>query len=472
MTPLLAALPILTAVIALALRVPAPRAAAAALAVAGTLAATAFPLTGAEALATATRSAPTLVEVLAVLLGGVALSDALGRAGAQARIAAWIERACAGDPARSTLLMVFGVIPFAESLTGFGMGAVVAVPLLLHLGFSATKAVTLGLLGLFLTTWGALAPGTIIAADLGRVDLHDLGVATALAALVGIVVAGVTALWVRGGALRAVDLFELALTGTALAGALVAANVLLGPALGGTLGGLAAVVVSLARFRLSEGVSLSLDAATRAALVPYAVVVGGVLVSTAIIRGFALSGGVEVLGRGSVWLFVGAVTVMVASRFDQEQLRATAASSFQRWRPVGLATGGFLIVGQLLTASGMSAALASGVARWGDGYLLAAPFVAGLGGFVTGSNAAANAMFAGAQGQVADALGTSRLNLVALQNFACGVATIAAPTRVALAEAVASAEGPSVDLGWVYRVLLSAVTVILAFLAAGAFLLR
>ena len=120
----------------------------------------------------------------------------------------------------------------------------------------------------------------------------------------------------------------------------------------------------------------------------------------------------------------------------------------------------------------MSAALASGVARWGDGYLLAAPFVAGLGGFVTGSNAAANAMFAGAQGQVADALGTSRLNLVALQNFACGVATIAAPTRVALAEAVASAEGPSVDLGWVYRVLLSAVTVILAFLAAGAFLLR
>ena len=73
------------------------------------------------------------------------------------------------------------------------------------------------------------------------------------------------------------------------------------------------------------------------------------------------------------------------------------------------------LLGVLMAASGMAASLAHALAQTGPWYLVVAPWVAGLGGFVTGSNSGANAMLAATQAEIARALGVGLLPFMAVQ---------------------------------------------------------
>lgn len=55
------------------------------------------------------------------------------RAGAGDRLASWVLTVT-GDEGRRVLLVVLGLTPFVESVTGFGVGAIVAYPLLCRTG--------------------------------------------------------------------------------------------------------------------------------------------------------------------------------------------------------------------------------------------------------------------------------------------------------------------------------------------------
>src|SRR5699024_4117862 len=71
----------------------------------------------------------TLIKVLAIIGGGVLLSGVMDRTGAQRRLAGWLS---AGGPGvASALLMAHGVVPFLETVTGFGVSVLIGLPLLL-----------------------------------------------------------------------------------------------------------------------------------------------------------------------------------------------------------------------------------------------------------------------------------------------------------------------------------------------------
>lgn len=404
---------------------------------------------------------PTLLEVVAILLGGVLLSQLLTTVGAQGRIAGWIGRVNAGSPDRAALLMVLGVTPFAESVTGFGMGAVVATPLLLRLGFGPTKSIILALLGLFLTTWGALAPGTLVAAALGGVDVHELAVRSGMLALWPILVAAVATLMiVNGPRLSPVLVGEAIVLALLQWAALAAANLVIGPALAGAIAGLVATLLMLGRLRLS-GTSLSMDRETARSLLPYGILVVGLLGCTLAVRGFGLTGPLTLLTHGSVWLAITCLSTGLLFGLPAGQALPSLIRAVRSWWRVALATGAFLAFGALFTAAGMSSTLAAALAGLGDGYLLLAPVLAGLSGFVAGSNAGANAMFSASQAQTAAAVGASTLQVVAVQNLTSGVLTIAAPSRVALAITMS----PEAKPGPAYRWLLGVGAVVVAGMA-------
>ena len=116
---LLAALPPAVALVLLLGRVPPARASVAALAAGAAAAALAFPVPWSE-LADAQRDAlVTAAEVAAIVLGGLLLAELMTRLGAQERLGHWVG-AVSADPARRVLLVVLGVTPFAESVTGSG----------------------------------------------------------------------------------------------------------------------------------------------------------------------------------------------------------------------------------------------------------------------------------------------------------------------------------------------------------------
>jgi lactate permease len=100
----------------------------------------------------------------------------------------------------------------------------------------------------------------------------------------------------------------------------------------------------------------------------------------------------------------------------------------------------------------MASALAAAGAGLGRGYLALAPWIGGLGGFLTGSNAGANAMFAAPQAEAARALDYPRLTLLAAQNVSASLLTMASAPRVALVLALL---GPEAEGGVLRPVLLA-----------------
>jgi hypothetical protein len=88
-----------------------------------------------------------LVEVLAIIAGGILLSRVMDRTGAQKKLARWLSDG-GGPTVLSALLMVHGVVPFMETVTGFGVSVIIGLPLLLSLGFTPLRAASLSLVAL------------------------------------------------------------------------------------------------------------------------------------------------------------------------------------------------------------------------------------------------------------------------------------------------------------------------------------
>ncbi|MEV0374577.1 L-lactate permease [Streptomyces sp. NPDC050636] len=445
MNAALAAVPILVTLGLLAARVKALYAGSAALVAAAVVAFLAFPTAPAVLGHAGAHMLPTMAELAAILFGGILLSELMARTGAQQRLGEWISGAC-GTPTRALLLIMLGVTPFAESLTGFGIGVVVAIPLLRQLGLAPVKAAIVGLLGLVTVPWGSLAPGSLVAAQLGGVDFQHLGVVSALLSAPVFAICATGALTVTFGLRRA--LADLLLAVGTLWVTVWAVNVFIGPPLAGVLGALAVIMVLLVTARLREPASAADRAKAQSAgraLAPYGFLVAGLLVSRAALDAVGIEEGWwAVLAGPGGWLLVtcaltpwllGEETTVLAPA-----LRATVA----RWWQVALTTAVFVALGTLLTATGMSDALAHAAAALGPAYLLLAPWIGAAGGFLAGSNTGANAMFAASQAGTAHALGYPAVQLVGVQNVSAALASGAAVARIVLAAQLAQdAPGPT-----------------------------
>lgn len=385
---------------------------------------------------------PVAIEVLLIILGGILLFELLTSARLIPPLARWVAT-ISGSPARRILLIVLGVVPFAESATGFGVGVVIAVPLLLRMGFAPAKAATIGLLGLVAVPWGALAPGTLVAAQLTGVPFRALGVTTAALSLPVFIVAAGGALLIGLGRLPALgEAVELIVVALSLWVGVVVVNWMLGTPLAGLLGSLAGIGALLLIVRVQERHLCFPPPDVLRSLAPYALLlvalfVAQVGVSVAAALGAPVAGGAGggiayAVRSPALWLLV---TCAVLGSRSETRGRAAAAIALRRWIPVALTTAAFLALGSLMTVTGMATSLALGmVAHLHRGYLALAPWVGGISGYITGSNTGGNAMLAAAQANAARQLGYPAIGLVAIQTLSASLLTMASAPRVALAE--------------------------------------
>jgi lactate permease len=118
-------------------------------------------------------------------------------------------------------------------------------------------------------------------------------------------------------------------------------------------------------------------------------------------------------------------------------LRVPLATTARQWLRATAALVAFVTLSELMLRSGMTERLALATAGlFGSGYLLAAAWLGGLSGFLTGSNAAGAAMLLPFQLRIAEQLGISPLLIAALQNAAAAAGSLASPQRVVLAATV------------------------------------
>lgn len=412
----------------------------------------------------------TLIKVLAIIGGGVLLSGVMDRTGAQRTLANWLS---AGGPTiPAALLMAHGVVPFLETVTGFGVSVLIGLPLLLSVGFTPYRAALLTLLGLMIGPWGSMGPGTLIAADAAGASLTDMGLVSGWINIIPFVVSGIAVSVIAGNGYTTTTLSrsqKIGWAGIATASGLILwvftmlANLLLGTPVAGAVSTMIMSVIWLLYIRRGN-----LTPGPGRSLVPYLILMFGTIAGQIIYRTVDLGALGEVLASPALWSTTGALASLTFLPISAEDQRALPKATLVMWWGVAIPTALYVLLGVMIAGGGLADVIAGSLADLGAVYLFLMPFVAGLSGYITASGTGANAMFGATQVAAAQGLGVSPLWAMGLQNSAAGWAIIAGPARIELAYRMAYAyqrddtPGPLVSRGALVNVLLPIVLLSLA----------
>ena len=382
-------------------------------------------------------------RVLYVLFGGLLLFNLLSAGGAIGRVSEFLGRL---EPEKEALalVVVVGASPFFESVTGFGVAVVISAPILLAAGFSPLKAAVLASWGQCAVPWGALGVGTVIGADLSGMGFGALSDASALLNLPLFPIYGVAAVALAGGwnGVRRRGGEALFLGAVAGLGTLLT-SVYLIPELSGAIGGLCATTTFLAiRWRRV----FSLNAPLKAIL-PYGFLLALLAVANGPgpIRGLMENLGPVFAGPGLSLLLSGAFAAVLLG-LSSGSVSSAVRDTVGQWLPTAGAVLTFVLAGQVVATSGAASVLASAAIAFGGLYPAAAPVVGFLGGALTGSNAASNALFMPLQIEAARTLGVSESLVAAIQNVAGSHASMLAPQRAILAATATGLIGREGDI--------------------------
>lgn len=400
-------------------------------------------------------SLTTLLQVLAIIGGGVTLARVMDRTGAQKQLADWL--AAGGASLGSALMMANGVVPFMESVTGFGVSIIIGLPLTLAFGFNAYRAALITLMGIVIGPWGSMGPGTLLGADLAGQPLTEFGLATAVVNFPAVMISGVVTAFiaarhvrVRGAKLLGYLVIG-AISGLALGVLVLVSNLLLGTPVAGAVA--AAIVTIIWLVVVRKGALLP---GPGGSIVPYAVLVVGTIAGQVITAGFEDSWWTEVVASPAVYAFAGVCVALLQYRQPAPGL---ARDSFKLWLNTGVPTALYILFGVVMQGGHIAETLAQSLAQLGSGYLFLMPVVGALGGYMTASGTGTNAMFGPTQVAVGAQLDVHPQWSMALNNAAGCWGTIASPARIELAYQLSRGASMHDDGPTVTRARLLAVTV-------------
>ncbi|WP_242549552.1 L-lactate permease [Alicyclobacillus mali (ex Roth et al. 2021)] len=400
------------------------------------------------------RGALESIPVAEVLLFGLLFYHVLLDAGSFETI----QRLLLGritSPGRQTLLVVSAVGPFFEATTGFGLGIVLSAALLSAMQWLPRRRIAqISLLTQSQVPWGAFAAGTWINSTLSGVPLRTLAFCSAALSIPLLLLYGAIALYLcvgrSGFRQHATDLWVACLVEAAC---LIGFNDILPPTIAGAVSSAATTLILRLAWNKSTpigpgGSERGQVAEWRAwarSMTPYALVFFTCFTTS------AMPSVTKMLNRWTTWtlpsydislsvvenpgmaLLLGCFACWLLFRVPAKRLRHIADRWLRQAYGVIGSTVCFFILAALMRDTGMTRVIADGVAGAGRTYIACVPFLGGLGGYLTGSNSAANAMFASFQAQAARAIGLPVALAASIQNVAASSATMASPSRVTMA---------------------------------------
>ena len=395
----------------------------------------------------------TTATVAYVLLGGVTLYWVLRAGGALERLGKAAADAIP-NPAQRVLVLVLGVSVFFESATGFGVGIIVTVPLLIALGYPPARAALIALLGQCAVPWGALAIGTVLGADLSGLPAGETAMTAVWLSLPFILLCAFATLRFAGESLTSVSNILSAIAYSALlAATLWASSAWISVELAGCIAGLAVTLVGLVLARIRSKARTDGNGLLAAALplfvlmatlsLPRLVPAVGAFTSSLLrIDVPAYDFTLSIIHHPGFWMLLAALAGILCLRIPAPEVRQLVPQALKQWSIASLSVAGFICFGHVMLHAGMTDRLAETVAAGaGAAYLFAVPAVGGLGGFLTASNAGSNALFMAFQSTVAGRLALDPIVVAAAQNAAGANITLASPGRIVLAASVSGLAG-------------------------------
>ncbi|MBO9128612.1 L-lactate permease [Bacillus sp. 165] len=391
-----------------------------------------------------------------VLFFGIFLFHLMNKMGVIQSIAAFISQTT-HDRLLQTFLLCFGLCPLIESASGFGIGFMVTAPIFLSIGYPPLQAALLSFIGLLASAWGALATGTIIGSHLIHMSLTALGTGTAILSIPIFLYFMGAALFITGGwsAIKE-KRKELISFFLLFSISIYFFNRYVSVELSGILSailttGFGLMVIQAKR---QPKKAFSQNAATRLSdsngsilkmLSPYLFLTACILFSRlnpmlkhslqeyAVIDLPRYTYTLALLYSPGFWLSITCLFTIFLFRIPGSIVRESLYSTIRQWIPFAVTTTMFISVSEIMGNSGMHQALAAAAgSTFGTLFMVIAPFIGAMGGFLTGSNAGSNAMFIQLQLQTAQHVNLPKALIAMSQNTSSSISTIACPSRITL----------------------------------------
>ncbi|MCW5235329.1 L-lactate permease [Verminephrobacter eiseniae] len=178
-----------------------------------------------------------------VIVPGLAFVMLVERGGAPQAIGAWVKE-LGWTPAAQIIFIVLGLAPLLESMTGFGVSLIATVPLLIGL-FTRQSGMKIALAGMVIMPWGTLGLATLVGALLAHLPAGTLGSHSALISAPVFFCLAAIALW-QAGIRTVAPWFGLVVMTALFVTVLYCINQWIGPEVSGVLAGLAVACVGLA----------------------------------------------------------------------------------------------------------------------------------------------------------------------------------------------------------------------------------
>jgi lactate permease len=394
-----------------------------------------------------------------VLFFGIFLFHLMNKMGCIESIAAFVSYTT-NDRLMQTLLLCFGLCPLIESASGFGIGFMVVAPIFLSLGYPPLHAALLSFIGLLASAWGALATGTIIGSQLIRMPLEQMGTGTAILTTPIFLYFMGAALFITGGR-KALTHKWKELIGFFLlfSASIYLFNHYVSVELSGILSSIITTGFGLALIRLTVVKQKSAEAFSQNAaarlnetngsifkiLSPYLFLTACILLSRlipalkhsvqkyAVIDLPAYDYTLALLYSPGFWLLITCMFTIFLFRIPVGVVGESLKKTIRQWIPFAITTTMFISVSEIMGTAGMHESLAQAAGNtFGSMFMIIAPFIGAIGGFLTGSNAGSNAMFIKLQMQTAQHVNLSPTLITMSQNTSSSISTIACPSRITL----------------------------------------
>ena len=373
------------------------------------------------------------LSVALVIIPGQILNALLQSSGTIKAIGARVETIPL-SPVKMASVIVLGVAPMLESMTGFGVSLFFTVPVLVQL-FSLRKALILSLLSMNIMPWGTLALATSVGSQIAGVSFDALAVTSSLTSFAVFPAIGFLVFIICKEPKTKLfsGLLCPLLSGIVLSCCLVFYNAQTTAELAGVYAGLttAALILLFERLRVGKDL-LSAFMESRATLIklfaPYLLLIALIGLSRINFIYESLqdllnlqSGGVKlfVFTSPGICIFI---AVLLLFAFGKNYRRHTHIFRDGLQRAIYPVSGIMLFVlfAQLHRASGIFQDIAARIIHLPlSEIVFIAPLLGMLSGYTTGSNVGGNALFMALQGETGGYF-DQQLVFAALQNSSAG----------------------------------------------------
>ena len=347
---------------------------------------------------------------------------------------------------RRLFSVCFLLAPFAESVTGFGVGYIIALAALRRLGIGGMPALLLGLYSQSLVPWGALAIGTTVGATLAGLTPNELGLGSAVLQVpIHVLYLGLYWRFARqaGVAVPMRQKLDDALWTALLLALIWLANSHSDVEIAAAAPTAFLLAVRYWRDERPDGAQARTTLRSAAPYVALTLVLCATRLVTPLrdllkplwaMRPFDNQPAFAPFYAPGFWLLAIGLAVALAARAPLAKVTKEALTGAWRACAVTLA---FVVMAEFYVGSGMATSIAEALRSVaGRGAALGVPLFAAVGGFLTGSGAAANAMLMPMEIALARAVAVDPAWIAAVQNSVTTNLTMLSPIRVSMGAAI------------------------------------